>query len=150
MIEATHTKAGFLLWRTASYLASARQRAGKTGRNEMSSNAIFFAWNRSLPGREVIGSEHFNDFVAYLGALQKAGSIQSFEPVFLNPHGGDMNGFFLIRGDSAKLDAVMASVDWVRHMVRATMHLEGAGAVRAVTGDELMQRMELWRSLIPR
>jgi hypothetical protein len=116
----------------------------------MSANAIVFAWNRSLPGREGLSSEHFNDFVAYLGALQKAGSIESFEPVLLNVHGGDMNGFFLIRGDSGRLDAVMASGDWVWHMMRAAMHLDGAGAVRAVTGDVLMQRMELWRSLIPR
>jgi hypothetical protein len=116
----------------------------------MSSNAIFFAWNRALPGRESISSEHFNDFVAYLGGLQKAGSIQSFEAVFLNPHGGDMNGFFLIRGDSGRLDALMASDDWIRHMLRAAMHLDGSGAVRAVTGDPLMKRMELWRDLIPR
>jgi len=116
----------------------------------MSSNAIFFAWNRSLPGRESTSSEHFNEFVGYLGSLQKAGSIQSFGAVFLNPHGGDMNGFFLIRGDSGKLDGVIGSADWVRHMTRAAMHLDGSGAVRAVTGDLVMQRMELWRSLIPR
>jgi hypothetical protein len=115
----------------------------------MSSNAIFFAWNRSLPGRERLSGEHFNDFVGYLGGLQKSGGIQSFEAVFLNPHGGDMNGFFLIRGDSARLDAVVASDDWVRHMTRAAMHLDGSGAVRAVAGDAVMQRMELWRSLIP-
>ncbi|UCG99048.1 MAG: hypothetical protein JSW31_08515 [Burkholderiales bacterium] len=115
----------------------------------MSSNAIFFAWNRSLPGRERISGEHFSDFVGYLGGLQKAGSIQSFEVVFLNPHGGDMNGFFLIRGDSGKLDALISGDDWVRHMTRAAMHLDGSGAVRAVTGDAVMQRMELWRSLIP-
>lgn len=116
----------------------------------MSSNAIFFAWNRSLPGREAISSEHFNEFVAYLGALQKAGSIQSFEPVFLNAHGGDMNGFFLIRGVSDNLDTVMESDDWERHMGRAGMHLDSPGAIRAVTGEALMKRMELWRSLIPR
>ena len=116
----------------------------------MSANAIFFAWNRSLPGREHLSGEHFSDFVAYLGGLQKAGSIQSFEPVLLNPHGGDMNGFFLIRGDSSKLDSVMASDDWVRHMTRAAMHLDGSGAVSAVYGDAVLQRMELWRGLIPR
>ena len=116
----------------------------------MSSNALFFAWNRSIAGREAVSSEHFDEFVAYLGGLQKAGSIQSCEPVFLNPHGGDRYGFFLIRGDSAKLDAVMASDDWVRHMMRAALHLEGAGAVRAVTGEALLQRMQVWRSVIPR
>lgn len=115
----------------------------------MSSNAIFFGWNRSLPGRERISAEHFNEFVAYLGELNKKGSILSFDVVFLNPHGGDMNGFFLIRGDSGKLDAVQASDAWVKHMTRAGMHLESAGAVRGVTGDMVMSRMDLWKSLIP-
>lgn len=115
----------------------------------MSSNAIFFGWNRSLPGRERISAEHFSEFVSYLGGLHKGGKIQSFDVVFLNPHGGDMNGFFLIRGESSKLDAVVASDDWVKHMVRANMHLDGSGAVRAVTGDAVMQRMDLWKSLIP-
>jgi hypothetical protein len=115
----------------------------------MSSNAIFFGWNRSLPGRERVSAEHFGDFVAYLGGLHKSGSIQSYDIVFLNPHGGDMNGFFLIRGDSAKLDALMASDDWVRHMTRASLHLESSGAVRGVTGDLVMKRMDLWTGLIP-
>jgi len=29
----------------------------------MSSNAIFFGWNRSLPGRERQSAEHFGEFV---------------------------------------------------------------------------------------
>lgn len=115
----------------------------------MSSNAIFFAWNRSLPGREALSSAHFDEFVGYLGGLQKAGSVHSFEVVLLNTHGGDMNGFFLIRGDSGRLDAVLASDDWLRHMARAQMHLDGSGAVRGVTGDLVMQRMAIWRGAIP-
>jgi len=31
--------------------------------------------------------------------------------VFLDPHGWRLNGFFLLRGDSAKLDALVASDD---------------------------------------
>ncbi len=115
----------------------------------MSSNAIFFGWSRSLPGRERLSAEHFGEFVGYLGALQKGGQIQSFDVMFLNPHGGDMNGFFLIRGDSGKLDAVIASDDWVKHMMRANMHLDGSGAVRGVTGDLVAKRMDLWKGLIP-
>ena len=28
--------------------------------------------------------------------------IESFEPVFLEPHGGDLTGFILVRGDAEK------------------------------------------------
>jgi hypothetical protein len=34
-------------------------------------------------------------------------------------------------------------------MTRAGMHLEGSGAVRGVTGDLLMERMNLWMESIP-
>jgi len=115
----------------------------------MGSNLILFGWNRSIPGREKLSAQHFDEFVQYLGGQQKSGKIQSFEVVFLDGHGGDMNGFFLIRADTAKLDALTASADWVGHMTRATLHLENSGAVRGVTGDTVTERMKLWKSHLP-
>jgi hypothetical protein len=115
----------------------------------MSSNVVVFAWNRSIPGRERKSAEHFQEFLQYLGGLQKKGTIQAFDPVFLDPHGGDLNGFFLIRGDSSKLDGMLGGEEWVTHITRATLHLEGSGVVRGVTGDTLMQRMNLWTKLLP-
>lgn len=115
----------------------------------MFTNAIHFGWNRSIPGRENISAQHFQEFVQYLGGEQKKGSITSFDIVFLNPHGGDLNGFFLIRGDGAKLAKLAQSKEWQTHMMRAAMHLEGSGAVFGATGDAIMERMKLWTSLIP-
>jgi uncharacterized protein with GYD domain len=115
----------------------------------MGFNAVFFGWNRSIPGREQRSAEHFQDFVNYLGAQQKSNKIESFDTVFLDTHGGDMNGFFLIRGHSDQLSALVNSDDWATHMVRASMHLENAGSVRAFTGDAVMARMELWKGHIP-
>jgi hypothetical protein len=115
----------------------------------MGSNAVFFAWNRAIPGRERIGAEHFGEFVEYLEGRRKAGAIESFEAVFLDPHGGDLNGFFLIRAAGPKLDALLASDEWQEHTIRAALHLEGSGAVRGVTGEAVMQRMELWKRSIP-
>jgi hypothetical protein len=34
-------------------------------------------------------------------------------------------------------------------MVRASMHLENSGSVRAFSGDAVQARMELWTSHIP-
>ena len=115
----------------------------------MGSNVIFFGWDRALPGRERISAEHFQDFVKYLGGLQQKGSIQSFETVFLNNHGGDMNGFFLIRGATEKLDTLISSEDWQTHMMRAALHLQSSGVVRGRTGDLVMKMMETWTKLIP-
>ena len=115
----------------------------------MTSNALLFGWNRSIPGREKVSAQHFNEFVQYLGSLQQNGEIQSFDIVFLDVHGGDLNGFFLIKGDSAKLDALAATTEWITHITRAALHLDGSGVVRGVTGDAVEGRMALWTSVIP-
>jgi len=115
----------------------------------MKDNVLFFGWNHSVYGREKISSEHFGEFVQYLSSLQQNGTIQSFEPVFLNPHGGDINGFFLIKGDGEKLETLQDSEDWIKHIVRANLHLEGFGLIRGIAGELLMERMELWKNYIP-
>ena len=115
----------------------------------MASNVILFGWNRSIPGREKGSAQHFGEFVQYLGGLQQKGAVQEFETVFLDLHGGDLNGFFLIKGESAKLDALISTTEWITHITRASHHLNGSGVVRGVTGSEVMDRMALWTSVIP-
>jgi len=115
----------------------------------MSKYVIFFGWNRSIPGREQVSAQQFQEFAEYLGGLQQEGVVDSFEPVLLSAHGGDMNGFFLIRGDAGKLDDLQRSEAWLSHMIRAGLHLEGAGAIRGVTGEGVMEWMSLWAQTIP-
>lgn len=115
----------------------------------MTSNVIFLAWNRSIPGREETSAAHFQEFVQYLSERQQQGVIESFTPVTLDPHGGDLNGFFLIQGENAALDTLTSSEDWMRHITRAWTHLEGLGVVRGATGELQLERMNLWTDLLP-
>jgi hypothetical protein len=115
----------------------------------MESNVLLFGWDRSVPGRESLSAQHFQEFVEYLTEQQRKGQVESFEPVFLDSHGGTFNGFVLIRGEPGKLDDLVRSREWVQHITRAMLHLQGAGAVRGVTGQSLMARMEMWTKLIP-
>lgn len=113
----------------------------------MSTNVIFMGWDRSIPGREAESAAHFQEFMQYLAGLQQAGAIGSFEAVLLNPHGGDLNGFVLIRGDNDQLNALSSDEDWITHITRGGMHLEGLGIVRGTTGELLMEQMGLWTKL---
>jgi hypothetical protein len=115
----------------------------------MASSVILFGWNRSIPGREKVSAGHFDEFVKYLGGQQQKGAIQTFDVVFLDFHGGDLNGFFLIKGESTKLDTLVSTTDWITHITRASLHLEGSGVIRGATGDEIMKRMAIWTSAIP-
>jgi hypothetical protein len=45
----------------------------------------------------------FQEAMQYYAQLQHQGEIDSFEPVQLESHGGDLQGFLLLRGDTDKL-----------------------------------------------
>jgi hypothetical protein len=116
----------------------------------MGSNVVYFAWNRSIPGREAFSAAHFDDFVNYVTGLQQAGNIQSFDVALLDTRGGDMNRVFRLHGETAKPDAHVSSAEWITLMTRASLHLDGAGAVRGVNGAAVTERMQLWTATIPR
>jgi hypothetical protein len=108
----------------------------------MGTNVVFVGWDRPSHGREQIATALFQEFMQYLGGQQQAGEIQSFDSVFLDLHGGDLNGFTLIHGDSGKLDALLSSEAWETYMTRAGLSMDGFGVVRGVTGELLMKQME--------
>ena len=115
----------------------------------MHTNAIFVGWNRTVVGREAQAGELFQEFLQYLGGLRQAGTIQSFEPILLNPHGGDLNGFILIRGEGSQLDALESADEWQDYITRSGMLLEGNGVVRGAAGEMVGSWMDRWMRLIP-
>lgn len=116
----------------------------------MSANAILFGWNRSLPGREALSAQHFQEFSQFLQAQKESGAIESFEPVLIQPYGGTFNGFFYIRGEPGKLAALTASTEWLQHQIRAGLHLDGVALLRGVTGPTVGEYMAMWMQATPR
>jgi hypothetical protein len=114
----------------------------------MATDVILVGWNRAVPGREALAAEHFQEFLGYLGGLQGAGAIESFEPVLLAHHGGDLNGFFLLRGDGAQLAALQGTPEWLKHLTRGGFNMEGFGSVKGVTGEGTMAWMAAWGEVI--
>jgi hypothetical protein len=112
-------------------------------------DVIFVGWDRSVPGREHITSEHFGEILGYLAGMQQEELIHSFEPVLLVAHGGDLNGFLLIRGEREHLSDLMAREDWQLHVIRAGVHLEGLGIITGLSGESTMEWMTRWNSVLP-
>lgn len=111
----------------------------------MAGDAIFIGWGEPVHGREQKGLEVFGEAVALWGRLQEEGAIESFEPVLLGPHGGDLQGFFLLRGDRAKLDEVVRSDDFERVMTRASLIIERLGAIPAYCGEGIQKPMAVYQ-----
>ena len=114
----------------------------------MSTDVIFLGWNRSVPGREQISAAHFQELLGFMAERQQSGAIDSFEVVLLGQHGGNLNGFFLIRGDNERLNALQANGDFQMHLTRGEYHLQDFGWIRGVTGEGVMEWMTRWAAVI--
>ena len=107
----------------------------------MADAAIFIGWGRPIDGREKAALQVFGESMAYYGSLQAKGTIESFEPVILSPHGGDLAGFVLIRGDAGKLAALKATEEFQRQNTRAGFIVNNLGVIDASIGASLAAGM---------
>ncbi len=98
----------------------------------MADFGIFIGFGHPHTGREAAAGKVFEEAFAYWTGLQAAGEIESFETVMLEAHGGDLNGFFLLRGEPERLARVRMSPEFVRLSYRATAIGEALGIVTAV------------------
>ena len=80
----------------------------------MADHGIFIGWSDVIVSRERQAEKVFGEAIAFMTDLQTRGSIESFEPVFLRPHGGDLGGFMLVRGERDALQEVLVSPEWAR------------------------------------
>ncbi len=107
----------------------------------MADFGIFIGFGFLVRGREEAAVKAFNELLQLLGQQAQAGNVESIEPVFLQPHGGDLGGFVIARGERAKLDALVASEAFQRVMVRAQTCVDHLGVVNATLGAELQRSM---------
>lgn len=105
----------------------------------MADHGIFLGWGDVVTGRERQSEKVFGEGIAYFTQLQEQGKIESFESVFLRPHGGDLNGFMLIRGERDALHEMVASPEWERLSSRVQAVVHGYGVVNAFLGAETMR-----------
>jgi hypothetical protein len=107
----------------------------------MADSGLFIGWGEIVRGREAEAVEHFNATIEYFSGLQADGTIESFEPVFLEPHGGDLGGFFFIRGEAERLAALRLDDDFDAVIQKATLIADKLGVVGAVTGARLERQV---------
>jgi hypothetical protein len=110
----------------------------------MAGDALFLGWGQVVRGREQLALQVFQESVAYYQQLQQDGRIERFDAFLLDPHGGDLDGFFILYGERSALDALRAGTDFQRLMVRAGSIVDNLGVVSAHTGDALGQQMALF------
>jgi hypothetical protein len=112
----------------------------------MADSGLFIGWGEVVRGREERAIEVFNETVQFYGGLQQDGRIESFEVCFLDPHGGDLAGFALLRGSADQMDSVRRDEEFLRHMTRANFIVDNLGLIPASLGDEIGRQMSIYQS----
>jgi len=114
----------------------------------MADAGLFVGFGDPVRGRESQAVEIFNEALGYYGRLQEEGEIESFEPVFLEPHGGDLSGFILLRGEAEKLAALRVSEEFSQLSLRAGLCVESFGIVGADLAERLQRQMAFYTEQI--
>jgi hypothetical protein len=107
----------------------------------MAGEALFIGWGAVVRGREKQALQVFQESMEYYGGLQQNGRIESFDVLLLAPHGGDLNGFVVLRGDRQALAEIRFSEEFERLTARAGAIIDSLGVIPAYGGDVLAQQM---------
>jgi hypothetical protein len=107
----------------------------------MADAGLFVGWGQVVRGREKRAVRVFNESVEYWGGLQGDGKIEGFEVALLEPHGGDLQGFALLRGNEEQIGALRADEEFQRRIVRADQIIESQGVISALIGEGIARGM---------
>ncbi len=114
----------------------------------MADRALFVGFGEPVRGREERAIEVFNDFVGMFGRMQSDGRIEGMEVCLLDPHGGDLGGFFMVHGSQAQCSALNDDEEFRRAVIDATLIAENFGVVPARTGEAVGPEMGMYTEAI--
>ncbi len=107
----------------------------------MADFGLFVGFGRPISGREQNSTKVFTEAVEYWTGLQEAGQIESWDAIFLEPHGGDLGGFFLVWGEREAIARVRSSDELAALNQRAQLIVENFGVVGAERGAQVQTQM---------
>jgi hypothetical protein len=110
----------------------------------MADRALFVGFGEPVRGREERAIEVFNDFVGMFGRMQSDGRIEGMDVCLLDPHGGDLGGFFLVHGNEAQCAELANDEEFRRASVDASLIVENFGVIPARTGEAVGVEMGMY------
>jgi hypothetical protein len=114
----------------------------------MADAALFVGWGQVVRGREERALDVFNETIEFYGQLQADARIESFEVCLLEPHGGELGGFELVRGSEEQIDALRRSEDFERLITKASLVVDDLGMVGAAIGEGLGRQIAIYQEQI--
>jgi hypothetical protein len=112
----------------------------------MSDRALFVGFGSPVRGREERAVEVFGEFVEMFGRMRSEGRIEGMDVSLLDPHGGELSGFF--HGDEAQCGALMDDEEFRRACIDAMLIVDHFGVVPARTGDGVGRQMAMYSEAV--
>ena len=110
----------------------------------MPDRAVFVGFGQPVRGREERAVEVFNDFVGMFGRMAGDGRIEDMGVTLLDPHGGDLGGFFMVHGSAEQCSALMMDEEFRRACIDANLIVDNFGVVPAATGQAVGDEMAMY------
>jgi hypothetical protein len=111
----------------------------------MGDRALFIGFGQPVRGREERAVQVFNEFVGMCGRMQSDGRIEGMDVTLLDPHGGDLGGFFMLNGSDDQCAALINSdEEFRRAVIDAGLIVENFGVVPARSGAAVGPEMALY------
>jgi hypothetical protein len=114
----------------------------------MADRAVFIGFGEPVRGREERAIEVFNEFVGLFGRMQSDGRIESMDVSLLDPHGGELGGFFMVHGSEAQCSALPYDEEFRRGAIDASLIVENFGIVPARTGAAVGDEMAMYAEAV--
>jgi hypothetical protein len=114
----------------------------------MAEAGLFIGWGQVVRGREDRALDVFNETIELYGQMQSDGRIEDFELALLDPHGGELAGFAMLRGSEDQIDAVRRDEDFERLMTKASLIVDDLGLIRAAINEGLARGMAIYQEEI--
>jgi hypothetical protein len=114
----------------------------------MTDRALFVGFGAPVRGREERAIEVFGAFVEMFGRMQSDGRIAGMDVSLLDPHGGDLGGFFMAHGTEEQCAALMNDEEFRRACVDATLIVDNFGVVPAATGEAVGREMAMYSEAV--
>lgn len=112
----------------------------------MTIGSLFIGWGSIIAGREKTASRVLGEAMRYLQELQADNTIESFDVVLLEPHGGELEGFVLVRAQAQQLALLRVDPAFVRTIVGVQLVHHKVGVVGAYSGAAVPGILQIWEA----
>jgi hypothetical protein len=114
----------------------------------MTDRALFVGFGAPVRGREERAIEVFGQFVEMFGRMQADGRIAGSDATLLDPHGGELGGFFMVYGTAEQCGALTNDEEFRRASIDASLIVDHFGVVSAVTGEGVGPEMAMYAEAV--